>query len=61
LVLFALLAAVTLPLLVFKMPAMADYPNHLARIYAIASLDHDPCWRAITRSTGASSRTSPST
>jgi hypothetical protein len=35
-------AAVTLPLLVFKMPVMADYPNHLARIYAIASLGHAP-------------------
>ena len=42
LIFFALLATVTLPLLIFKIPVMADYPNHLARIYAIASLSHDP-------------------
>ena len=35
----ALLFAAALPILAFKIPILADYPNHLARMYAIAGLD----------------------
>lgn len=38
----ALLGGVLLPILIFRMPFMADYPNHLARMYATGALDHDP-------------------
>jgi hypothetical protein len=38
----ALLLMTLLPILVVRVPAMADYPNHLARMFAIASLDHNP-------------------
>ena len=31
-----------LPIVIFRIPLLADYPNHLARIYTILSLDHDP-------------------
>jgi hypothetical protein len=36
-----LLLAAALPILAFKIPILADYPNHLARMYAIAWLDQD--------------------
>lgn len=35
-------AAVTLPIGLFAIPPLADYPNHLARIYTILSLSRDP-------------------
>ncbi len=35
-------AAVALPVVLFPVAPLADYPNHLARIYTIASLDRDP-------------------
>ncbi|HEX7970229.1 MAG TPA: hypothetical protein VF502_18550 [Stellaceae bacterium] len=39
---FAILIGIAmLPILIFPMPFMADYPNHLARIYAIGALGHD--------------------
>lgn len=36
-----LLGSAMLPILIFQMPFMADYPNHLARMYAIGALGHD--------------------
>ncbi|MGH7088617.1 MAG: hypothetical protein ACREFQ_06925, partial [Stellaceae bacterium] len=38
----ALGLGLVLPILWFRLPAMADYPNHLARIHALLSLKHDP-------------------
>jgi hypothetical protein len=37
----ALILIVMLPLFIFKFPVMQDYPNHLARLYAIAFLGRD--------------------
>jgi hypothetical protein len=37
-----LMTAAAVPVLMVKLPAMVDYPNHLARMYAIANLDRNP-------------------
>ncbi len=37
----ALMGGIMLPVLIFRVPFMADYPNDLARMYAVAVLDHD--------------------
>jgi hypothetical protein len=37
-----LCAALLAPLLIVDVPPLLDYPNHLARIFVLASLPHDP-------------------
>jgi hypothetical protein len=37
-----LIGGLVLPILIFPVPPLADFPNHLARIYTIASVAHDP-------------------
>ena len=37
-----LCVALLLPLLVVDVPPLLDYPNHLARLFVLASLPHDP-------------------
>jgi hypothetical protein len=37
-----LLSAAIAPVLLVRIPAMVDYPNHLGRMYAIADLGQDP-------------------
>jgi hypothetical protein len=37
-----LLAAAAAPVLAVKVPGMVDYPNHLARMYAIGNIHQDP-------------------
>ncbi len=38
----ALLAVQCLPFVIVRVPALLDYPNHLARIFILAHLDRDP-------------------
>src|SRR5579862_3381875 len=38
----ALLALVCVPLTLTALPPLVDYPNHLARMYVLANLDHAP-------------------
>ena len=38
----ALLALVCVPLTLTALPPLVDYPNHLARMYLLANLDHAP-------------------
>lgn len=37
-----LCAVLLLPLLIVDVPPLLDYPNHLARLFVLASLPHDP-------------------
>ena len=41
-VLAAMCGALVAPLLVVDVPPLVDYPNHLARVFVLASLPHDP-------------------
>ena len=42
----ALIVATLLPLLLVDIPALVDYPNHLARIHVISEIDADPALRS---------------
>ena len=50
-----LIGLLLLPLAVVEVPPLLDYPNHLARAYILATIDHDPLlaeryqvtWRAL--------------
>ncbi|HEY1413976.1 MAG TPA: hypothetical protein VGF36_17650, partial [Rhodopila sp.] len=37
-----LCVVLTVPLMIVDMPPLLDYPNHLARIFVLASLPNDP-------------------
>ncbi len=41
-VLIAICMVLVAPLLIVDMPPLVDYPNHLARVFVLASLPHDP-------------------
>ena len=44
-----LCAVLLAPLLVVDVPPLLDYPNHLARVFVLASLPHDPVLAPLLR------------